>query len=548
MENEKYAVVLEDLEATDLKDRFKGVTEMGEDGTPKRSNLDDGNTGKFLIFNSNMNPLEAFWENFVNGYKNGAKFRLIGMGVGALAFFGKKLKEMTANLKQNGGKINEKELKKLFDELEKSHNIKILDTDSKVNWKQLAKYGVTPELLKERGEYESFLRGERTRPLSMKTPTLFGKSKDLGLEACLSLVKRKDGSYEVMVDPVRKEVKLDLKFGEALSEEDKKRLFQEGNLGRLVPVKGADKKFHLAYVSIDPDTNKVVAMEADKIKLSSTLGGKDLDPESYAKLVKGEAVFVEGLKTKSGESFDAWVQVNAYKKKVEIIYEKDLNYKERHEINNMIKDLNFSEIPQKIKGKSLDIYQRRSLAQGRAIYLDSLKSYVMMDKVDMTVKSYKYNPTVAPGGRPHTNEEILYGKSAPEKAIEEMKKQSEALTRLIKDESGRVTLSEDTRKKIETLTRSVDDTLRTMKGLSKKDLAKLSFNKDKMPKSIKVGKGSDIKSTVSLFEKNTKSFVSEIRKEGNKKLFSTVKASKKTKTSKKTKSAKMDAKVSSMKL
>ena len=121
---------------------------------------------------------------------------------------------------------------------------------------------------------------------------------------------------------VRHEPRLDIPHnGYTFTDEDKKKLKQTGNLGRLVDV--ADTKtgeMRPSYISIDRLTNEIVDIPASKIRIPDRIGLTELLKPEQDILRAGLALPKE-VTLKNGRKFEAVLQVSAEKRDVEFVPE-----------------------------------------------------------------------------------------------------------------------------------------------------------------------------------------------------------------------------------
>ena len=124
-----------------------------------------------------------------------------------------------------------------------------LIADSDVDWKELEQFGVKKENLSEK-DMKALMNYGKTNLVTVN-PTFGGDSYEL--QARLSFQKTEDGALKLTPHFVRHEPRLDIPHnGYTFTDEDKKKLKQTGNLGRLVDV--ADTKtgeMRPSYISID---------------------------------------------------------------------------------------------------------------------------------------------------------------------------------------------------------------------------------------------------------------------------------------------------------
>ena len=109
-------------------------------------------------------------------------------------------------------------------------------------------------------------------------------------------------------------------MGYKFSPEEKEQLLTTGNLGKTIEVTPKNGEPFSAYVSIDPQTNEIIALRADRVNIPKEIKGVTLSDAQFKDLVEGKAVKVEGMTAKSGKTFNATLQVNAEKKGIEFIF------------------------------------------------------------------------------------------------------------------------------------------------------------------------------------------------------------------------------------
>ena len=86
------------------------------------------------------------------------------------------------------------------------------------------------------------------------------------------------------------------------------------------PVKAGEP---LLEITTDKLTNEVVAMKAENAFIPREIKGVELTEQEQTDLREGKKVYVEGMIAKSGNEFNAFIQVNAERRGVEFIFEND---------------------------------------------------------------------------------------------------------------------------------------------------------------------------------------------------------------------------------
>lgn len=88
-------------------------------------------------------------------------------------------------------------------------------------------------------------------------------------------------------------------MGYKFSPEEKEQLLAMGNLGKTIEVTPKNGEPFSAYVSIDPQTNEIIALRADRVNIPKEIKGVTLSDAQYKELAEGKAVKVEGMTAKT---------------------------------------------------------------------------------------------------------------------------------------------------------------------------------------------------------------------------------------------------------
>ena len=193
-----------------------------------------------------------------------------------------------------------------------------LIADGDVDWKELERFGVKKENLSEK-DMKALMNYGKTNLVTVN-PTFGGDSYEL--QARRSFQKTEDGALKLTPHFVRHEPRLDIPHnGYTFTDEDKKKLKQTGNLGRLVDV--ADTKtgeMRPSYISIDRLTNEIVDIPASKIRIPDRIGLTELlKPEQ--EILRAGLALPKEVTLKGGRKFEAVLQVSAEKRDVEFVPE-----------------------------------------------------------------------------------------------------------------------------------------------------------------------------------------------------------------------------------
>ena len=193
-----------------------------------------------------------------------------------------------------------------------------LIADGDVDWKELEQFGVKRENLSEK-DMRALMNYGKTGLVTVN-PTFGNDSYEL--QARLSFQKTEDGKLKLTPHFVRHEPRLDIPHnGYTFTDEDRKKLKQTGNLGRLVDV--ADTKtgeMRPSYISIDRLTNEIVDIPASKVRIPDRIGLTELlEPEK--EILRAGLALPKEVTLKDGRKFEAVLQVSAEKRDVEFVPE-----------------------------------------------------------------------------------------------------------------------------------------------------------------------------------------------------------------------------------
>ena len=261
--------------------------------------------------------------------------------------------------------------------------------ESMINWDQLKNFGLSREYLQERGLLDSMLKGYKTNQL-VPINLNFG-SAVLRTDARLSMQQSNTGEVVLAIHGIRKQPELERPyFGHIFSEEDKKNLLETGNMGRVVELKGRNGEYIPSFISLDKMTNEVVAMRAENVYIPNEIKGVQLTDQEKNDLREGKKVYIEGMTAKSGNEFNAHIQVSAERRGIDFIFENDRIFNRTA-----------------LGGVELTKQQIEDLNAGKAIFVEDMQrkdgelfsSYVKLDEATGRPNYTRYNPDSPEGAR-----------------------------------------------------------------------------------------------------------------------------------------------------
>lgn len=256
--------------------------------------------------------------------------------------------------------------------------------ESMINWKQLELFGLSREFLQEKGLLDQMLRGYKTNqlvPISMN----FG-SAALRTDARLSFQQSIGGPVVLGIHGIRREPELDRPFyGHIFSEEDKQNLREKGNMGRVAElVSRTTGEFVPSFISIDKLTNEVVSMRVENTYIPNEIKDVVLTDQEKQDLRDGKAIYLEGMKAKSGNEFSAHVQISAERRGIDYLFDNDKVFNR-----------------QSLGGVELTEKQITDLNAGKAIFVEDMtrksdgekfSAFVKLDEASGRPAYTRYNP------------------------------------------------------------------------------------------------------------------------------------------------------------
>ena len=393
--NDNYVLVLEDR--TEVKNeneagKLSVVSGIDDKGKLQTTEAKDVHQAAFLKFNNKDGLLKNFMTNFLKQFNEPTRFGLYKVVANNVEQGVASLHTMLQNREKLENKQQLADSQVRFDDfLPKQKNATAID-ESKIDWKQLDNLGLTRERLEQSGELVKMLGWQKSNLITIAIP--IGDT-TIYTDARLAFRTDGEGNIGLAVHPLRKEPQLDFPYmGHKFSNEEKELLLATGNLGKTIEITPKNGDPFAAYVSIDPQTNELIALRADRVNIPKEIKGVTLSDAQYKGLVEGKAVKVEGMTAKSGKSFNATLQVNAEKKGIEFIFENKQGLKERQQHTQQ------QGAPRKLCGLELSDKQREALDSGRTLYLKNMvdkegqpfNAYVKMDKEQNRPRFYKWNP------------------------------------------------------------------------------------------------------------------------------------------------------------
>jgi hypothetical protein len=182
------------------------------------------------------------------------------------------------------------------------------------------------------------------------------------------------GALNLHIHALRKAPELERPyFGIQFTEEDKKNLLETGNLGRIAKAEFRWGEKIPVLISIDKQTNELVAFRAAKLNIPDNIKGVQLNDKQKQDLSEGKAVWVENMTSKKNTPFSAYIQFNADKRGLEFRFDNEKqNQKQESKHEATQENKQGSDAPKTFRKKELSEDQRSSLSEGKTVYVDGL--------------------------------------------------------------------------------------------------------------------------------------------------------------------------------
>jgi hypothetical protein len=192
-------------------------------------------------------------------------------------------------------------------------------------------------------------------------------------DVCFLLRQQIDGIFVPAVHPIRHKPDLERPyFGVTFSEEDKKNLLTNGNLGRVVNAEFWPGEKMPVLLLLDKLTNELVAFHADKVTVSEKIKGVELSEQQRKELSEGKVVHLNNMMSKNRKEFSASIQFNVDRRSFEFLFNSNRMQSQKKEQKQENKP---QDVQKTFCKKELTQEQRDSLREGKTVHV-----YGLVDK------------------------------------------------------------------------------------------------------------------------------------------------------------------------
>lgn len=432
--------------------KLKVVAGINEDGTPKMTLPKQENEPDFLKIDKHGDALENFMSNFMRQCKEPTHFNFFKIPLDQIEKIVPVLQEML----KNPDNPSNKEILDTHRVLPEAFSVKQYQAidESKVDWDQLGKLGVTKEMLVASNSLDKMLNWQKSSVLIPINIDIDGMK--LRTEARLSFRENTDGKLTTAIHALKSQPELDKPFFRTkLTDEDKSSLLKTGNAGRLIELEPVKDQKMLAYVSIDKLTNELVAVRADKIKIPNEIKGVKLTDENKKLLSEGKSIYIEGMTSKGGKEFNATLQINADTRKIAFRFDQQTRQQAKEQANakSQSKDIF---IPSRLLGADISKEQQKDLKENKTIYVSGMKdkkgelfnAYVKVNTEKEKLDFFSFNPDKAKGIVPDNTSKTQVAVNSEGKTNEATKNLKEPLKQGQTHPTDKQTQTEDNKKEL----------------------------------------------------------------------------------------------------
>ncbi|KYH06692.1 hypothetical protein A1704_23045 [Chryseobacterium cucumeris] len=366
---------------TNQVEMVKGVDKEGN--LQKVSPLEKNKNDELIKVDKHGDIFSNFFSNFYRQLKNPTRFNFFKVSEYDAVNTAKDLQKYVDQASpEEKERLKDYEVLPKHNNNPKNQNTMNNNTDNQeyrfqpeqIDWKTMEKFGLNQEKLEKMDAMDSLLRGFKTNtliPITINLGTAVSK-----MDVRLSLQTGDTGQVAVHLHGIRKEPNLNMKFlGHEFSDQDKKNLKETGNMGRVVNlVNPKTDEIIPSVISRDRLTNELVAYRSEYMKIPDEIKGIKLDEHQKQTLLEGGPLYLEGMTSKKGESFDATVQFNADKRYVEFLFGNNRAPQQiqNHHHSQQPPQRPEQEAPKIFRGKELDDSQYEKFKAGQTVYVDGL--------------------------------------------------------------------------------------------------------------------------------------------------------------------------------
>ena len=156
-------------------------------------------------------------------------------------------------------------------------------------------------------ELNDFLNGFRSQKLYTVNANINGE--DYKIPAKIRLQKE-EGEIKVRMHPIQRLHIPDSFMGHTFTEDEKKALLKDRNIGKVIELQDLSGKRDMYYIGVDAKTNEIVPLKQKNIQVADKIKGAELTSAQKEKLFDGGKVQLTGMTGRNDKKFSATLQVD----------------------------------------------------------------------------------------------------------------------------------------------------------------------------------------------------------------------------------------------
>lgn len=271
----------------------------------------------------NVNKHSSFFSNFIGNFtrnfKAGQNSRFLILPVEKTTHFLNQLFDQSRYILANRKNINQAPIK-TYSEMETPTKTNSRFNFDQVDWNGIQQTtGITADSLKQSGDLERFLNGQKTSLLNLsgELTSKSGIKIRMHQPAKIKLVDDGTGKLNLVIHGVRPQPDIRNEYlGYKLNEVDKYNLKNFGEMGKVVEcIDIQTRQPFAAVIGIDPETKEMVSMRADRLPkmIPDNLKGVNLTEDQKKSLAEGKPTLIADMIDRKGEKFTSHVVISAGK-------------------------------------------------------------------------------------------------------------------------------------------------------------------------------------------------------------------------------------------
>ncbi len=364
------------------KMKIQAVKSIDENGKMETVDPTKKNENQFMRVDKSGDFFSNFFSNFFSQLKNPTNFSFFKVPAPVAVDIANEMQKQVKKPTPDGEKVMKEHEVKPEKKQENQNSMETTQTTpeasenrfktEQIDWDTMNNLGLGKERLEKMNLLEPLLKGYKTNELVPISVNLGGAI--VRTDARLSLQPTEEGKVVAAIHGIRKEPNLNFEFfGHKFTDEDKKKLLETGNMGRVVDLKNTKTgEMMPSIISVDRLTNELIALKTEFVKIPDEIKGVKLDEIQKQALSEGKPLHLEGMISKKGDAFSANIQFNADKRYVEFLFDRGNSNNQSQGNHQNNQQSQPQEVPKTFRGKELNDEQYKDYKNGQTVYIDGL--------------------------------------------------------------------------------------------------------------------------------------------------------------------------------